>query len=401
MIVYERPKLTLAVDLAILTVRENRLQVLVIERGIEPYRGQSALPGGFVLDGEDLPDAARRELAEETGLDLEDMNLHLEQIAAYGDPDRDPRGRVVSVAYLAIAPDLPIPAAGSDASGARWAPVEEVRATLAFDHTQILADAVERARAADLLRADHLTHLRCEIPSPNVVACLEEFLAAHPVNLISLMDHTPGQRQFRDLDKYFIYYGGKTGRSEAQLRAIVGERQRLGREHGEANRPRVAAIGKAHGLAMASHDDTTLDDVAQSHREGVSIAEFPTTLEAAAASRELGMATVMGAPNVVRGGSHSGNASARDLAESGLLDILSSDYVPAALLMGAFRLADAPKVGGLPGAIRLVSKNPAEAAKLFDRGEIAVGRRADLVRARSHHGEPVVRAVWRAGRRVA
>ena len=269
------------------------------------------------------------------------------------------------------------------------------------EQTVILADAVERARAADLLRADHLTHLRCEIPSPNVVACLEEFLAAHPVNLISLMDHTPGQRQFRDLDKYFIYYGGKTGRSEAQLRAIVGERQRLGREHGEANRPRVAAIGKAHGLAMASHDDTTLDDVAQSHREGVSIAEFPTTLEAAAASRELGMATVMGAPNVVRGGSHSGNASARDLAESGLLDILSSDYVPAALLMGAFRLADAPKVGGLPGAIRLVSKNPAEAAKLFDRGEIAVGRRADLVRARSHHGEPVVRAVWRAGRRVA
>lgn len=147
MIVYERPKLTLAVDLAILTVRENRLQVLVIERGIEPYRGQSALPGGFVLDGEDLPDAARRELAEETGLDLEDMNLHLEQLATYGAPDRDPRGRIVSVAYLAIAPDLPIPAAGSDASGARWAPVEEVRATLAFDHTQILADAVERARA--------------------------------------------------------------------------------------------------------------------------------------------------------------------------------------------------------------------------------------------------------------
>ena len=267
--------------------------------------------------------------------------------------------------------------------------------------TVVLADAVESARKANLLRADHLTHLRCEIPSPNVVERLEEFLSVHPAGLISLMDHTPGQRQFRDLDKYFIYYGGKTGKSEAALRAMVSERQRLGRERAEVNRPRVAAIGKSHGLTMASHDDTTLQDVDQSHREGVSIAEFPTTLEAAAASRDLGMATVMGAPNVVRGGSHSGNASARDFAENGLLDILSSDYVPAALLMGAFRLADAPNVGGLPGAIRLVTKNPAEAAQLFDRGEIAVGRRADLVRAGAHHGEPVVRAVWRAGRRVA
>ncbi len=147
MIVNELPTLTLAVDLAILTVRENELQVLVIERGIEPYRGQSALPGGFVLDGEDLLEAARRELAEETGLDLERTNLHLEQLATYGRPNRDPRGRVVSVAYLAIAPNLPIPAAGSDASGARWASVKDVRTTLAFDHTQILDDAVERARA--------------------------------------------------------------------------------------------------------------------------------------------------------------------------------------------------------------------------------------------------------------
>jgi 8-oxo-dGTP diphosphatase len=145
MIVNELPKVTLAVDLAILTVRQNELQVLVIERGIEPYRGQSALPGGFVLDGEDLEAAAERELAEETGLD--GAALHLEQLATYGDPDRDPRGRVVSVAYLAIAPNLPIPAAGSDASGARWAPVKEVLGALAFDHTKILGEAVERARA--------------------------------------------------------------------------------------------------------------------------------------------------------------------------------------------------------------------------------------------------------------
>jgi 8-oxo-dGTP diphosphatase len=136
--------LRLAVDIAILTVRENRLHALVVERANEPFRGQAALPGGFLRAGEDLREAAERELAEET--DLDGAALHLEQLATYGAPDRDPRGRVVSVAHLAIAPDLPIPTAGSDASSARWAPVDAVRGTLAFDHDQILDDAVERAR---------------------------------------------------------------------------------------------------------------------------------------------------------------------------------------------------------------------------------------------------------------
>jgi 8-oxo-dGTP diphosphatase len=136
--------LYLTVDLAILTVRENRLQVLTIERGHDPYAGQAALPGGFVRAGEDLAEAAARELAEETGLTSE--HLHLEQLSVYSAPDRDPRGRVVSVAFLAIAPDLPMPQAGSDARSARWAPVGEVRDTLAFDHPVILDDAVECAR---------------------------------------------------------------------------------------------------------------------------------------------------------------------------------------------------------------------------------------------------------------
>lgn len=136
--------LNVAVDLAILTVRANLLQVLVIERNNDPYRGESALPGGFLRAEEDLREAAERELHEETGLD--GRSLHLEQLATYGAPNRDPRGRVVSVAYLAIAPDLPVPAAGSDAASARWAPVAEVRTKLAFDHSQILEDAVERAR---------------------------------------------------------------------------------------------------------------------------------------------------------------------------------------------------------------------------------------------------------------
>jgi 8-oxo-dGTP diphosphatase len=137
--------LFLTVDLAILTVREDLLQVLVVERAHDPYQGQAALPGGFLRAGEDLRQAAERELAEETSLD--GAALHLEQLATYGAPGRDPRGRVVTVAYLAIAPGLPVPAAGSDARAARWAPVEQVRRALAFDHAQILDDAVERARA--------------------------------------------------------------------------------------------------------------------------------------------------------------------------------------------------------------------------------------------------------------
>jgi 8-oxo-dGTP diphosphatase len=140
----EHLQLRLAVDLAVLTVRENLLQVLLIERGNEPFRGQVALPGGFLRADEDLRQAAERELAEETSLD--GGSLHLEQIAAYSEPGRDPRGRVVSVAYLAIAPDLPVPAAGSDASGAFWAPVGRLPGKLAFDHSAMLADAVELAR---------------------------------------------------------------------------------------------------------------------------------------------------------------------------------------------------------------------------------------------------------------
>jgi len=264
-----------------------------------------------------------------------------------------------------------------------------------------LADAVRSAAAAGLLRAQHLTHLRCEVPAPNVVEFLGEFLASHPAALISLMDHTPGQRQFRDLEKYFIYYAGKSGRSSADLAEVAKERQRVGFQRSALNRPRIVEIARAHGVTMASHDDTTPEEVVLAQKDGVAIAEFPTTLEAAKASRAAGMATVMGAPNVVRGGSHSGNASARELAEAGQLDILSSDYVPGALLMAAFRLADAPGVGGLPGAIRMVSKTPAEATGLRDRGEIATGRRADLLRVVMHDGEPVVRAVWREGRRVA
>ena len=139
------PPAAVAVDLVILTVRQDELMALAIRRGIPPFKGQWALPGGFVLPDEDLTAAARRELAEETG--LVDFRAHLEQLATYGTPGRDPRGRVVSVAYLALAPDLPLPSAGSDAAAAQWRSATDLVGELAFDHPQILNDAVERARA--------------------------------------------------------------------------------------------------------------------------------------------------------------------------------------------------------------------------------------------------------------
>jgi 8-oxo-dGTP diphosphatase len=143
------PAVLLAVDLVILTLRNSQLHVLLVERGIQPYRGQLALPGGFLNNlEEDVLDAAHRELREEA--DLDGARLHLEQLGVYGAPGRDPRGRVVSIPYLAIAPGLPEPVAGTDASGASWQPVDGVligSLRLAFDHQRIVVDGVERARA--------------------------------------------------------------------------------------------------------------------------------------------------------------------------------------------------------------------------------------------------------------
>lgn len=166
----------LTVDLAILTVRDGILSVLVVERGNEPYLGQAALPGGFLRKGENLLGAALRELAEETSLDGRD--LHLEQLSVYDAPARDPRGRIVSVAYLAIAPDLPVPVGGSDAASAQWAPVSEMRGALAFDHTSILEDAVERARSL------------LEFTTLAAAFCAEEFTIGDLRNVYEVMWNT-------------------------------------------------------------------------------------------------------------------------------------------------------------------------------------------------------------------
>jgi alpha-D-ribose 1-methylphosphonate 5-triphosphate diphosphatase len=261
-----------------------------------------------------------------------------------------------------------------------------------------LASELLAVRAAGALRIDHLLHLRAEICSETLLEELAEFGPDDGVGLISLMDHTPGQRQFRDVSKLKAYVCGKHGLSEAEFAVHVADRQALHARLGAAHETGAVAEARRLGAALASHDDTTAAQVAISAAHGVRLAEFPTTVEAAEACRAHGVAVMMGAPNLVRGGSHSGNVAAAELARLGLLDILSSDYVPSSLLAAAFQLAQL--WGDLPRAMATVTSAPAAAAGLRDRGGIAPGLRADLVRIALVGGNPVVRGVWAQGRRI-
>lgn len=257
-------------------------------------------------------------------------------------------------------------------------------------------DALEEA---GVLRADHRIHARCELPAANTRALFEPF-AHHPrLGLISLMDHTPGQRQWADLDHARTYYTGKKGWTNAQFDHEVQLAPARQRDHAGPNRDWFAAYARATGLALASHDDTTAAHVDEAHHLGAVISEFPTTLAAARRARAHGLLTLAGAPNVLRGASHAGNVAAVTLVREGVLDALSSDYLPSSLLAAAWQLADEGLLD-LPAAVRLVTQQPAHAAGLTDRGALACGLRADLVRVRTVAGHPVVREVWNAGRRV-
>ena len=266
----------------------------------------------------------------------------------------------------------------------------------------VLAAAIAAARDADLLRSDHFLHLRCEIPMPSVVEEASELAGRPDVRLMSLMDHTPGQRQFRDEGKLRDYYRGKGGgKTDAQLDVLFAQRFAFQKAYAATNLREIVALAHKHRIPLASHDDTTAENVSDAIRDRVSVAEFPTTIEAARGLHQAGIGILMGAPNVVRGGSHSGNIAAVDLAREGLLDILSSDYIPSSLLMAALQLPQHVAMIDLAAAIRTVTKAPAEAVGLADRGEIAVGKRADLIRVHVARDVPVVRSVWREGRRVA
>ena len=261
-------------------------------------------------------------------------------------------------------------------------------------------EALNQARSQGLLRAEHLLHMRCEIACDNVVEVVAPFLDDPTVRLVSLMDHTPGQRQWMNVEKFRTYTQRNQKWSDEYLAEVVAERMDMQARNSDRNRLRLLDLCRDRNLPMASHDDTVPEHVEEAVAAGFRISEFPTTENAARAARKHGLGIVMGAPNLIRGGSHSGNVSALDLARADLIDVLSSDYVPHSLLHAAFLLRD--QAGWpLPKAIATATLNPARLVGLGDRGEIAPGKRADYVRVRESCGVPVPMETRREGKRIA
>jgi alpha-D-ribose 1-methylphosphonate 5-triphosphate diphosphatase len=248
-----------------------------------------------------------------------------------------------------------------------------------------------------LLKSDHYLHLRCELPALDMMALLEP-VADHPrVRMISLMDHSPGVGQYADIGRY-RKLRAKEGLDEAYIeRRIIELQAQRERQRNPNRRALLERVGG--GVVLASHDDRTQEEIDENHRDGIRISEFPVTMLAATAARAHGMQVIAGAPNIVRGGSHSGNVAAADLVREGAVDAFASDYVPASLVEAAFMCTTETGIT-LPEAVALVTDRPAQMARLDDRGRLAVGLRADVVRVREHERLPVVRQVWRAGERV-
>ena len=265
-------------------------------------------------------------------------------------------------------------------------------------HTSIAA--LHQCRDEGLMRVEHFLHLRCEVSAPDILEVFHQYADDALLRLVSVMDHTPGQRQWRDLTSYRRYTERNGRYNEAEFDAMIAQRKADQQAYALPHRQVIVKACRERHIPLASHDDTLLSDVQLAVSEGVSMAEFPTTVAAAQAAREVGMAIIMGGPNMVKGGSHSNNVSAAELAQLDLLDIFSSDYVPSSLLMATFMLG-ALDNWTLPKAVRTVTINPARAIGLNDRGEIAPGVRADLLRVRMNRaGMPTVMETWLAGQRA-
>ena len=250
-----------------------------------------------------------------------------------------------------------------------------------------------------LLKSEHFLHLRCEMPAVDVLQLVEP-VADHPlVRMVSFMDHSPGIGQYADMTRYRMLRR-KAGLSEAEIEARIEKLHAQRARYRTPNRHALLAMFKNRDVSLASHDDETVENIAENVADGIMISEFPVRMEAARAAHASGMTVIAGAPNIVRGGSHSGNVSAADMVRAGVVDALASDYVPAALIEAAF-LAFERGLLSLPDSVAMVTDAPAKMARLPDRGRIEAGLRADLVRVRSFMALPVVRQVWREGRRIS
>lgn len=303
-----------------------------------------------------------------------------------------------------LAHDAEVVAAGIttvfDALGVGDADLDSLRSS----NWHSVIETIDYCTEQDLLRADHHLHVRCELPAPNTIDLFEPFKDHKRLSLISLMDHTPGQRQWENIEQARIYYTGKKGWSLEKFLRQVEYSTELQARYAKPHRQYFVDFCREQKIALASHDDTTAAHVLQAHEEGASISEFPTTVIAARTASAHGLKNVMGGPNVVRGGSHSGNVAAAELAKLGLLNILSSDYVPGSLLSAVVRLVD-DGVFSMPQAVACVTRNAALSCGLTDRGDIRQGLRADLVQVKLVNlpkggRQPIVRAAWREGQRV-
>lgn len=370
-----------------IVTRDRELRGTVVVRGgriAEVAAGDSAAPGAIDLEGDYLV----------PGL----VELHTDNLEKHFAPR--PGVRWPSRAAV-VAHDAQIAAAGITTVFDALALGDSYFGSSArIDGLPEMHDGVCQARETGLLKADHFLHLRCEVCFAQVVDLFAGLMDGPLVRLVSIMDHTPGQRQFVDVEKARLYYMKRNGLSADEYDRFVVRRLEEQARYSAVHRRAILDLAKSRDVVLASHDDATAAHVAESADDGMTIAEFPTTFEAARLSRERGLAVLLGAPNVVLGGSQSGNIAARDLAAEGLLDIMSSDYVPTSLMQAPFALAQAGLGLDLPAAIRLASYNPARVMGLDDRGEIAAGKRADLARVSVVEEMPVVRQVWREGMRI-
>ncbi len=362
---------------------------------------EEAFPGTLVLRGGSIAEVARGRSAAPGAIDLEGdllipgvVDVHTDNLERQVQPREQARWPSRSAM---LAHDAQCAVAGVttvlDALCVGIVGFEQER-TQTFREAVVDLDALA---AAGVLKSEHFLHLRCELPASDMRDLFEPVCRHPALRMVSLMDHTPGTGQYADLDHYRAMRRKEGFAAEEVERSLAGRIEQRARMRGP-NRDFVLAAVAATGIALASHDDRTEAEVAEHAALGIRISEFPVTLAAASAARAHGMQVIAGAPNVVRGGSHSGNVAVADLIAAATVDALASDYVPASLVEAAFIAAASI---GLARAFAMITAAPAAMAGLDDRGALRPGLRGDLARIHQHRGLAVLRETWRAGRRIA